>query len=89
MLCNCEPPFLVSVQSHSATPGVKEPYISCTFTVGSGSLADSSRRDFLSAAAALLVGLGLPSTGVTEGGQQDIGEQQNSVHLVYSSDVSE
>jgi len=47
--------------------GMKEPYISGAFAGGPGSLADSSRRDFMRAAAALLDGLGLPSTGVSRG----------------------
>ena len=88
MLCNCEPAFSVSVQSHGAySMGMKEPYISCALAGGPGSLADSSRRDFLSAAAALLVGLGLPSTGVAGGGQHGAGGSGQRVVVVIFGGV--
>jgi len=88
VLCNCEPAFSVSVQSHGAySMGMKEPYISCAFAGAQGSLADSSRRDFLSAAAALLVGLGLPSTGVAGGGQHGAGGSGQRVVVVIFGGV--
>jgi hypothetical protein len=88
VLCNCEPAFSVSVQSHGAySMGMKEPYISCALAGGPGSLADSSRRDFLSAAAALLVGLGLPSSGVAGGGQHGAGGSGQRVVVVIFGGV--
>lgn len=88
MLCNCEPAFSVSVQSHGAySMGMNEPYISCAFAGNPGSLADPTRRDFLSAAAALLVGLGLPSTGVAGGGQHGAGGSGQRVVVVIFGGV--
>ena len=67
--------------------GVKEQSISRDFFSGSGLVGDPTRRDFLSAAAALLAGLGLPSTCLAGGGQHGAGGSSQRVVLVIFGGV--
>ncbi len=88
MVCECEVASLVSAQSKRAYyMGVKEQFISRAFSGGSGLVGDPSRREFLSAAAALLVGLGLPSTCLAGGGQHGAGGSGQRVVLVIFGGV--
>jgi len=77
----------VSAEVGAYSMGVKEQIISRAFTGDSGSLRDSSRHDFLAAAAALLVGLGLPGAGVAGRGQHGAGGSSQRVVVVIFGGV--
>lgn len=62
----------------------KDQLLPRTFRGNSGQSGDPSRRDFLNATAALLLGLGLPSTSLAGGGQHGYGGSgQRAVVIIF------